>query len=229
MPVESKSQKAVRSLEINRLLHRYYPGAECALIHRNPFELLIATILSAQCTDARVNQVTPALFAQYPTPEAMAQAPLQDIEDLIRPTGFFRAKAQSLVGASKDIVAHHGGKIPQEMPALTKLRGVGRKTANVVLGVAFKTAEGLVVDTHVRRLSQRLGLTKNDNPVAIEKDLCELIPRQDWIEFSHCLILHGRQICKARKPTCEKCFLSEVCPTGQKVLAKGSPKKGFPK
>jgi endonuclease-3 len=194
------------------LLKRYYPDAHCALNHRNPFELLVATVLSAQCTDERVNMVTPALFAKYPTPETMAKAPIASLESLIRSTGFFKNKAKNLKSAATDLVKKHGGEIPQDLEALVELAGVGRKTANVVLGNAFDIPSGIVVDTHVTRLSNRLGWVKTENAVQIEKILCKVVPEEDWILLSHLLISHGRAICKARKPDCAHCFLETTCP-----------------
>ncbi|WP_413295396.1 endonuclease III [Bdellovibrio sp. HCB185ZH] len=194
------------------LLKRYYPDAHCALNHRNPFELLVATVLSAQCTDERVNMVTPALFAKYPTPQAMSKAPLGSLESLVRSTGFFKNKAKNLKSAATDLVEKYEGEIPQDLEALVGLAGVGRKTANVVLGNAFDIPSGIVVDTHVTRLSNRLGWVKTDNPVQIEKILCKVVPEDDWILLSHLLISHGRAICKARKPDCAHCFLETTCP-----------------
>ncbi len=183
-------------------LYKHYPDPNCALNHRNPFELLIATILSAQCTDVRVNIVTPALFEAYPTPEAMAEAPLEELEELIRTTGFFRNKAKSLKEASKTIVEEFDGKVPQTMKELLTLRGAARKTANVVLGNAFGKNIGVVVDTHVKRLSNRFGLTQEKkNTNKIEKDLMALFPRESWTDLSHLLIHHGRNACKARIST----------------------------
>ena len=190
------------------------PGRRCALHYGNPFELLVATILSAQCTDERVNQVTPALFERYPTPQDYAESDIAELEALIRPTGFFRNKAKSIKGMAAAIVEKHGGEVPPDLEAMVKLPGVGRKTANVVLGDAFGVP-GITVDTHVRRLSQRLGLTKNDDPVKIEFDLMEIIPKDRWIAFSHQMILHGRNLCKARKPQCGECPLLAHCPHGQ--------------
>lgn len=213
MPREARERKIKRAAQIDSLLARYYPNPQCALVHKNPFELLIATILSAQCTDARVNQVTPGLFAAYPDPSRMAQADLEHLEQLVHPTGFFRSKALSLKTASQDLINKHGGVVPQTVSELTQLRGVGRKTANVVLGVCFGKAEGIVVDTHVRRLSNRLNLSRHEDPVRIEKDLMQLIPEKRWVEISHCLILHGRAVCVARRPRCETCFLAEQCPS----------------
>lgn len=198
--------------EAIRLFKRYYPDAHCALDHKNPFELLVATILSAQCTDERVNKVTPALFKKYPTPEKMAKAPVADLEDLVRTTGFFKNKAKNLKGMATALVKEHEGKVPRDLEALVALSGVGRKTANVVLGNAFGIISGIVVDTHVTRLSYRLGWTKSDNAVVIERELQKIIPEEDWIMISHWLITHGRQVCKARKPLCSTCFLSFDCP-----------------
>ena len=187
------------------------PNAECALHHRNPWELLVATILSAQCTDKRVNLVTPALFAMFPTPAAMAGASLPELEELVRTTGFFRAKAKSIQGAGRTITEQFGGEVPRTLAELITVPGAARKTANVVLGVGYGLAEGVVVDTHVQRLSKRLGLTKHGDPRKIEKDLMRIIPRERWIAFSHELILHGRSICVARKPRCAGCPLETTC------------------
>lgn len=195
-----------------KLLKKYYPDAHCALDHSNAFELTAATILSAQCTDERVNKVTPHLFAQYPTPQALAKATQEDVEAIIRSTGFFKNKAKSLIGMAQAVVDQHGGEIPQQMDQLVKLPGVGRKTANVVLGNAFNIGIGVVVDTHVTRLSQRLGWTKNEDAIKIENELMKIIPKEDWIMISHYLIFHGRQICKARSPACDECFLFDLCP-----------------
>lgn len=195
-----------------KLLPRYYPDAHCALDHRNPFELLIATILSAQCTDERVNIVTKGLFAQYPTPEKMAKAPIEKLEELVRSAGFYKNKAKNIKACAQALVEKHHAQVPDKMEDLVHLAGVGRKTANVVLGNAFDIASGIVVDTHVGRLSYRLGWVKTEDAVAIEKRLCEFVPKDHWIKLSHELIFHGRQICKARKPLCERCFLLEHCP-----------------
>ena len=199
--------------ELIRRLRVAHPDAHCALDHENPFQLLVATILSAQCTDERVNQVTPALFARFPTPEAMAAADRAELEALIRTTGFFRNKAKSLQGASALICQNFGGEVPQEMDELTSLPGVARKTANVVRGVCFGLADGIVVDTHVKRLSQRLGLTQEKSPEKIEKELMALVPVEDWIDIAHLLIFHGRRVCNARKPDCANCTLAEICPS----------------
>jgi endonuclease-3 len=195
-----------------RLLDRY-PDAHCALDFRNPYELLCATILSAQCTDKRVNIVTPALFARYPNAAALAAARQEDVEELIRTTGFFRNKAKSLIGMATALVEHHGGEVPAEMESLVGLPGVGRKTANVILGNAFGKNEGIVVDTHVTRLSNRLGLTKHSDAVKIEQALIPLFPREQWTKVSHLLIEHGRQVCDAKKPRCGDCILADVCPS----------------
>lgn len=206
----TKKQEFV--LHIISLLKRYYPDAHCALDHKNPFELLVATILSAQCTDERVNKVTPALFKKFPTPQKMAKASLAELEDLIRSAGFFKTKAKNIKSCSQTLVELHGGEIPRSMEELTHLAGVGRKTANVVLGNAFDIPSGIVVDTHVTRLSNRLGWVKTENAVQIERELMKLVPEKDWILLSHLLISHGRAICKARKPQCDKCFLESDCP-----------------
>jgi endonuclease-3 len=200
-----------RVAELLRRLHDAYPNAECALHHRNAWELLVATILSAQCTDARVNMVTPSLFKKFPTPAAFAEASLPAIEEEIRSTGFYHNKAKSISGAAKKLISDFGGKVPETMAELLTLPGVARKTANVVLGVAFKKAEGVVVDTHVLRLSHRLGLTRAEDPKKVEEDLMRIIPRDRWIAFSHEMIHHGRQICVARKPRCVECPLETLC------------------
>jgi endonuclease-3 len=210
---ESKAKKKQRTEEIIRRLHVAHPDAHCALDHRDAYQLLVATILSAQCTDERVNQVTPALFAKYADARALAAADREELELLIRPTGFFRNKAKSLLGMAQAVVERHRGEVPNSMDALHELPGVGRKTANVVLGNAFGIDEGIVVDTHVRRVSQRLGLTKQEDAEKIEQDLMELVPRQEWTDFSHLLIFHGRRICVARKPKHDVCPLCELCPT----------------
>lgn len=197
---------------VARKLAELYPEAECALKFRNPFELLVATILSAQCTDKKVNQVTPALFDRYPDAEALANAELAELEALIHPTGFFRAKAKNLRGMAMALVEHHGGMVPEDADALTALPGIGRKTANVVLGTAFGIASGVVVDTHVRRLANRLGLTTSSDPDRIASELETMLLRRDWIAFSHRLILHGRAVCLAARPRCDSCELAKICP-----------------
>jgi endonuclease-3 len=190
-----------------------YPDAHCALDHRNAFELLAATILSAQCTDVRVNMVTPALFARYPTARELADAQQEDVEEIIRSTGFFRSKAKNLIGMARALVEKHDGEVPKSMDELTALPGVGRKTANVILGNAFGMNEGVVVDTHVARLSHRLGLVTGDDPVKIERRLMKLVPRERWTMLSHLLIEHGRRVCIARKPRCGECVLADTCPS----------------
>jgi endonuclease III len=192
-------------------LDEAYPGATCALNHQNAFQLLIATILSAQCTDVRVNQVTEALFKKYPDPKAFAYAMPSELEKEIRPTGFFRNKTKSVMGASKAIIEEFGGQVPRTMEEMLTLPGVARKTANVVLGTAYGIPSGIVVDTHVQRLSNRLDLTRNEDPKKIEQDLMQIIPKEKWIEFSHQLIWHGRRVCQARKPKCVECNLESLC------------------
>lgn len=205
-----------RARAINAELAATYPDAHCELDFETPFQLLAATVLSAQCTDVRVNQVTPALFAAYPDAEAMAGAERAPLEELIRPTGFFRSKASSLLELSRDIVERHGGEVPDTLDDLVKLRGVGRKTANVVLGNAFGVP-GITVDTHMGRLSRRLGLTVNDDPVAVERDLAALIEPAEWTLWSHRVIFHGRRRCTARKPDCAGCEIAALCPSAGKV------------
>jgi endonuclease-3 len=194
-------------------LEELYPDVDCELDRETPFQLVCATILSAQCTDDRVNMVTPALFRQYPTPEAMAKAPLPKLEALIRTTGFFRQKAKSLKGTATMIVKDFGGEVPRTLAELVKLPGVARKTAGVVLGTAFGLAENVVVDTHVQRLAMRLGLTRSPDVKKIEQDLMKVIPQENWIRFSHQVIWHGRRVCFARKPNCEGCSLKPFCPS----------------
>ena len=203
--------KPERVTEILKILHATYPDVECALVHANPWQLLVATILSAQCTDVRVNMVTPKLFATYPTPKAMSEAPIEALEELIRTTGFYHNKAKSIQGAGRVITEKFNDKVPQTMEELLTVPGAARKTANVVLGVAYGKAEGVVVDTHVFRLARRLGLTRSETPQAVEQDLMRVIPQDRWIQFSHELIHHGRQICEARKPKCADCPLETPC------------------
>jgi endonuclease-3 len=200
-----------RARAIARLLAEAYPDAHCALHHDDPLQLLIATILSAQCTDARVNMVTPALFKRYPDAAAFAGADLRELEELIRSTGFFRNKARNIIACCRQLVEQHGGEVPATMEELVPLPGVGRKTANVILGNAFDVP-GIPVDTHVARLSGRMGLTQESDPVKIERDLMRLIPEKDWTMFGHRMIFHGRQVCHARKPLCEQCTLAALCP-----------------
>jgi endonuclease-3 len=204
-----------RAPDILSRLRELYPDARCALEHGNAYELLCATILSAQCTDARVNMVTPALFARYPTPFELARADPADVEKIIKSTGFFRNKTKSLIGMAQAVVADHGGEVPRTMEELRKLPGVGRKTANVILGNAYGVNEGVTVDTHVTRLSRLLGLTQEEDPVKIEQDLMKLFPQEDWTLLSHLLIFHGRQVCIARRPRCGECVLAELCPSAR--------------
>ena len=211
MARETAAARRARALRIVRLLAKAYPDAACALVHRGPFELLVATILSARCTDKKVNEVTPAVFARFPTPKAMAKADLAELEKLIQPTGFYRQKAQSILSASQDLVAHFGGNVPGTLDELVTLRGVGRKTANVVLGDAFGVP-GLTVDTHMTRINRRLGLTQHEDPEKIERDLMELVPQKEWTVYSHRVIHHGRVCCDARRPRCEACPLRAECP-----------------
>lgn len=199
-------------------LDEAYPNATCELRHENPFQLLIATILSAQCTDVRVNQVTETLFKKYPTPEAFAYANPTELEQEIRPTGFFRNKTKSVMGASKEIVEKFGGQVPRTMEEMLTLPGAARKTANVVLGTAYGIASGIVVDTHVIRISNRLDLTRNEDPKKIEQDLMKVIPKEKWIQFSHQVIWHGRRVCFARKPNCPECNLRNICYAKDKTI-----------
>jgi endonuclease-3 len=208
---ESSAARRRRAARLVRGLRAAYPDADCALNHENALQLLVATILSAQCTDERVNQVTPSLFARYPNARAYAAADPDELEELIRSTGFFRNKARSILGLGRALVERHGGEVPREMEQLIKLPGVGRKTANVLRGTWFHLP-GITVDTHVKRLSQRLGLTTHSDPVKIEFALQEIFPENDWTFTSHALILHGRQICAARRPECDRCALKGDCP-----------------
>lgn len=205
-----------RARRVNRLLARAYPDARCELDYQTPFQLLVATVLSAQCTDVRVNLTTPALFAEYPDAPALAAAPRERLEELIRPTGFFRSKAESLLGLSRDIVERFDGEVPGRLADLVTLRGVGRKTANVVLGNAFGVP-GITVDTHMGRLARRLGLTVQEDPVAVEQDLMRLIERREWTLWSHRVIFHGRRRCTARKPDCAGCEIAALCPSAGQV------------
>jgi endonuclease III len=223
-PAPSKKKRATRDstnpqrvAAILDILAQTYPGVVCALNHKNAWELTVATILSAQCTDVRVNLVTPKLFKAFPTPKAMAAASLPELEELIRTTGFFRNKAKSIQGAARVVTEKFGGKVPQTMEEILTLPGVARKTGNVVLGSWFKIAVGVVVDTHVMRLSRRLELTKETSPEKVERDLMKIIPQDRWIAFSHELIHHGRQICVARKPKCVDCTLEKICNSGDKT------------
>lgn len=210
MPARPKARPAP-AVDVLARLSAEYPGADCSLEHAGAFQLLISTILSAQCTDARVNGVTPALFRRFPTPEAMAGAG-SELEELIRSTGFFNAKARSIRGACRAIVEEHGGHVPRTMDALHALPGVGRKTANVVLGNAWGSPDGVVVDTHVGRLARRLGWSRHADPVKVESDLNALLPRETWVFAGHALILHGRRVCSSRSPRCDSCLLADLCP-----------------
>jgi endonuclease-3 len=199
--------------EIVRLLREHYPRTRTALEYRDPLEILVATILAAQCTDERVNTVTPALFRKYPDAAHFARADRAELEAEIRPTGFFRNKAKSIIGASQKIVEEFGGRVPETMAELVTLPGVARKTANIVLSAGYGKAEGIAVDTHARRLSGRLGLSRERDPVKIERDLLAIVPREDWIDFNFLLVDHGRAVCQARKPKCPDCFLRALCPS----------------
>lgn len=212
---ESGRARRARAGEILGRLRREYPDARCALDFRNPLELLVATVLAAQCTDKRVNEVTPALFRRYPAAAGYAAADLPELEEMVRTTGFYRNKARALKGLGTALVAEHGGEVPDSMEALRALPGVGRKTANVVLGNAFGRNVGIVVDTHVQRLSRRLGLTAQTDPEKIEQDLLGLVPQDDWTLWSHLLIDHGRQVCAARKPRCAACVVADLCPSAE--------------
>ena len=209
---EPLQEKSARTQAIATRLAPAYPGLECPLAHRNTFELLVSVILSAQCTDEAVNKVTPELFRHFSSPEKLSRASTQEIEGLIRTLGLFRAKAKSLQRCARQLVEEFRGIVPSTMAELTRLAGVGRKTANVMLGHAFDTP-GIAVDTHCKRLSNRLGLTREEDPVKIERDLCRLLPPAEWTAFSHRLILHGRKVCFARKPACEKCQIGDLCPS----------------
>ncbi|MHB8301271.1 MAG: endonuclease III [Acidobacteriaceae bacterium] len=213
-PVAREASSPRSPKRVHAILQRlaeHYPGAVCALHHRNAWELMVATILSAQCTDARVNMVTPELFRRFPTPQAMAGASQAEIEELVRATGFFRNKSKSIIGAAKRLMEEFGGKVPQTMDQLLTIPGVARKTANVVLGSWFELGVGVVVDTHVMRISQRLELTKEKSPEKIERDLMQSIPQSAWIDYSHRIIHFGRETCIARKPRCADCFLEDLC------------------
>jgi endonuclease-3 len=211
--LEAAPEKKKRARQIIRLLKREYPGARCSLNHSNPLELLVATILSAQCTDERVNLVTAELFRKYRTAEDYAAAPVAELERDIHSTGFFRNKAKAIQGACRLLVERHGGRVPDSMEELLELPGVARKTANVVLGNAYRIASGVVVDTHVTRLSERLGFSAEKTAEKIEKDLAGLVSKGDWIIFPHLLIAHGREVCKARTPLCGECVVARLCPS----------------
>ncbi|MCA9178010.1 MAG: endonuclease III [Planctomycetales bacterium] len=208
----ASSEAQQQAARVAAALAREYPGAECELEHENGFQLLIATILAAQCTDERVNQVTRPLFQKYPTPAQLGALKQEELEELLRPTGFFRNKAKSVKACCQALVRDHNGEVPEELDALVQLPGVGRKTANLVLGVAYGIPTGVVVDTHVLRLSKRLGLADEKNADKAEQTLNQLLPQSEWIDFSHRLILHGRRVCKAKKPLCDNCSLHAICP-----------------
>jgi endonuclease-3 len=209
---ESEAELRRRVREVVKRLRKAYPDATCALTHESPLQLLVATILSAQCTDARVNMVTPGLFARYPAAADLAAAERADLEERIRSTGFFRNKAKSIQGAAVKLVSDFGGEVPRTMDELLSLPGVARKTANVVLGTAFRIGVGFVVDTHVFRLSHRLGFVTGKNPEQVEQELMKIVPQDDWIDFAHILIHHGRRVCDARKPDCDHCVVAALCP-----------------
>ena len=212
---ESKRRRSERTKTILKRLKEEYPDSRCALVHQSPLQLLVATILSAQCTDKRVNEVTPPLFERYPQAADYAAAPLEELEEMVRTTGFFRNKARSLKGLGQALIDEHEGEVPATMKSLVALPGVGRKTANVVLGNAFGIDEGIVVDTHVGRLSRKLALTEEKDPVRVERDLTALVPRSDWTLWAHLLIDHGRAVCKARRPDCGRCVLIDLCPSAE--------------
>lgn len=215
MPRESKKARTERAAEVFDLLAAEYPDAHCELDFVDPFQLGVATILSAQTTDVRVNMVTPELFRRYPDAGALAAARQEDVEEIVRSTGFFRNKARNIIGFARAVVAEHGGEVPRSMAELHVLPGVGRKTANVVLGNAFGIDEGVVVDTHVKRLATLLAFTREETPEKVERDLMELFPRERWTLLSHLLIWHGRRVCDARKPRCEACALARLCPSSR--------------
>lgn len=216
------SELKKRARDVVRSLRKEFPGATTALDFRSPYELLIATILSAQCTDERVNMVTPGLFKKYPDPRSLAKAELGELEQQIRSTGFFRMKAKNIRACSESIVEHHGGVVPRTFEELVALPGVGRKTANCVMGAAYGVNSGVVVDTHVHRITRLLGLTNHDDPVKIEQDLMPMLPQKDWYDFSNLVILHGRKTCIARRPKCDECVLNRLCPSAVSNLKPGT-------
>ncbi|MEX0737545.1 MAG: endonuclease III [Bacteroidota bacterium] len=220
MSNESSNQRLARTEKIRSLLKAEYPNPTIALIYSNPLELLVAVILSAQCTDVRVNSVTETLFRKYTNVEEYAAASQEDLERDVRPTGFFRNKARNIISCCKVLLEKHGGTVPSTMEELVQLPGVGRKTANCVLGAAYSLNEGVVVDTHVRRLAQRLGMTKEEDPARIEADLMAVLPREEWFVFGNRLIWHGRRVCDARKPRCADCVLRDVCPSAEEFIAR---------
>lgn len=211
-------KKSERAIEVLRRLRLQFPDAHCELDHETPFQLLVATILSAQCTDVRVNMVTPVLFKKYPTPTKLAQAKQEDIEKIIHSTGFYKNKAKNIIACAQGLLDRHHGEVPRSIEELSALPGVGRKTANVVLGNCFNINEGVVVDTHVKRITGLLGLTKNTDPEKIEQELMKQIPQEHWCEASHLIIFHGRRTCIARRPQCDLCTLADICPSKGKVL-----------
>jgi endonuclease III len=217
----SDAERKSRAREVQKRLRKALPEPRCELDHKDAWQLLISTILSAQSTDARVNQVTPELFRHYPTPEALGGAELADVERIIRSTGFFRNKAKAIVGASKLLVERHGGVVPRTLDAVIELPGVARKTANVVLGTAYGIASGFIVDTHAGRVARRLGLTRHEDPERVEQDLCALFAQRDWVDLGHRFVLHGRYVCLAKKPDCANCPLQEICPSAE-APAQGS-------
>ncbi len=213
MPIEKRSEKITRMRRVIGSLKKHYPDARCSLDSATPHQLLVATILSAQCTDERVNMVTPALFSRYPSVESFAEADLSELERLVYTTGFYKVKARAIRKSAQQLVANHNGRIPRSLDQLIKLSGVGRKTASVLLGAGYRVAEGIVVDTHVARISKLLQFSRQRDPVKVERDLMGIIDRSDWIAYSHLLIFHGRALCKARKPDCKACFLRKLCPS----------------
>ena len=221
--VEDLAARRARARAVLRKLRKEFPEARTALLHQNPLQLLVATILSAQCTDERVNKVTPGLFAKYPGAESFANVSQAELEQEIRSTGFYRMKAKNIIACCQAIVARHAGKVPDSMNDLVELPGVGRKTANVVLGQAYGLSSGVVVDTHVHRLARRLGFTEADTPEAIEQDLMRIFPQKEWIDVGSILILHGRRTCQARKPKCGECGVSAICPSANILLSKTPP------
>ena len=216
-------KKTEKALEVHSRLKKLYPDAHCELNHSSPYELLVATILSAQCTDVRVNMVTPSLFKKYPTPQKLAKAKLEDVEEAIKSINFYKNKSKSLIGCAQQLISNHAGEVPKTVEELSELPGVGRKTANVVLGNAFNINTGIVVDTHVKRTAHLLGLTKETDPAKVEIDLMKLFPNEVWTELSHLLIFLGRRTCIARRPQCDLCVLKDLCESKQKVLK--APKK----
>ncbi|RLE01350.1 MAG: endonuclease III [Candidatus Aminicenantes bacterium] len=216
---ESPEELRERVKKIIKLLREHYPHSRTALHYETPFQLLVATILAAQCTDEKVNQITPLLFKKYPTIADLARASQAEVEAIIRPTGFFRNKARNIIAAARSIMEEFGGEVPDRIEELIKLPGVARKTANIVLSSAFRRAEGIAVDTHVRRLAHRLGLSSAKDPNKIEQDLMAIVPREDWLDFNYLLVDHGRAVCQARHPLCNECFLRSLCPAAAEMAA----------